>query len=590
MGDATDISDAGSASKHHAAWEVEMNGPDGFPDGIPVARETFENWSQMIIVPDVWTCEPETEDDVVRVCNWARQAGYAVRPRGIMHTWSPLTLTQGESNANVMLVDLTQHLNKVISVDAAGGGQPARVVVQTGATMEALMGALESATGGGGAAPGYSFAHIPAPGNLTVGGALAINAHGTAVPTQPTDDFNTPYGSLSNQILAFTAVVTMPGSDAYTAQTFTRGDADAKAFLTHCGRAFLLNVTLQVTDNYNLRCQSFMNIPSTKLFAKPSGNQPPAGSVGAYLNQAGRVEVIWFPSFPFFGVYPTSYPWLKVWTVTPEKPAASTPVTEPYNYPFSDNLPVEVTDILRSIVTGAAYLTPAFTLACATFTSAALGGSLGFANATDLWGASKNTLLYVQDATLRVTANGYAVLMKREQVQQAVADVTKQFSAMLGAYQDRGLWPINSPLEIRVTALDDPAKIGPTAQSPVISSLSVDPAVQRNQWDVACWIDVLTVIPDGDPEQAYEFYADFESWCKSHFGAGFRVCPEWSKGWAYTHPGGAWTDETFIEDIRNKFTADRPEDGTWAWEAATLARYDSAGLFVNPFLKTLFGV
>ena len=566
--------------------------PDGFPAGIPVAQATFENWCQLIELPNVWTCVPQSEDDVVRVCNWAVGAGYTVRARGIMHGWSPLTVTEGQSTASVMLVDTTQQLDN-ISVEAASGGEPARVVVQTGATMDALMTALEAATGGGGPAAGYGFAHIPAPGNITVGGALAINAHGTAVPTPPDDDLNTPYGSLSNQILAFTAVVTMPGSNDYTAQTFTRGDADAKAFLTHCGRAFLLDVTLQVTDNYNLRCQSFMSIPSTKLFAKPSGSQPPKGSLGEYLNQSGRVEVIWFPSYPFFGIFPTSYPWLKVWTVAANKPAASTAVTQPYNYPFSDNLPTAVTSILKSIVAGAGWLTPTFSAAFATFTSSALGGSLGFANATDLWGASKNTLLYVKDATLRVTANGYAVLMKKEQVQQAVADVTGQFSAMLDAFQKKDLWPINAPLEIRVTALDDPAKIvapsGQTAQSPVISSLSVDPVVQQNGWDVACWFDVLTVIPDGDPQQAYEFYTEFEAWFNAHFASGFRVCPEWSKGWAYT-AAGAWTDDTAIEAIRDTFTAGRPADETWAWDAATLARYDSGDLFVNDFVKSLFAV
>jgi Cholesterol oxidase, substrate-binding/FAD binding domain len=569
-----------------AADKLSGVAPGGFPDGIPIARGTFENWCQMIDVPNVWTCVPNTEDDVVTVCNWARQAGFTVRARGMMHTWSPLTVTQGESTTNLLLVDTTQHLT-TISVQPAGGGQPARAVVQTGATMEALMTALEGAAGGGGAAAGFSFAHIPAPGNLTVGGALAINAHGTAVPTGSNDDFATPYGSLSNQILAFTAVVTSPGSDVYTSKTFTRDDPDAKAFLTHCGRAFLLNVTLQIVDNYNLRCQSFMNILDTTLFAQPSGGVAPAGSLGDYLDQSGRVEVIWFPPLPILGFTPPSYPWLKVWTVEAQKPAASTAVTEPYNYGFSDNLPLEVTSMLKSIVSGAAWLTPAFSAAFATFTSNALEGGLGFSNATDLWGPSKNTLLYVQDATLRVTANGYAVLMKRAQVQQAVADVTTQFTTMLDSYQDDGLYPINSPMEIRVTALDDPSKIvAPSAQSPVISSLSVDPVVEQAGWDVACWFDVLTVIPDGDPQQAYRFYADFEAWLKSHFGTGFRVCPEWSKGWAYTN-SGAWNDSMFGE-IRNLFTNGRAADDTWAWEVETLARYDSAGLFTNPLLETLF--
>jgi hypothetical protein len=566
--------------------------PTGFPSDIAVSKETFENWAQMIKVPNAWTCVPQTEDDVVRVCNWAAKAGFTVRARGIMHGWSPLTVTAGESTANLMLVDLTKKLNSIVGISPAGDGLPSRVTVQTGATMLDLMTALELAPGGDN---GFSFAHIPAPGHLTVGGALAINAHGTAVPTPPNDDFDVPYGSLSNQILAFTAVVTPPGSNTYVAQKFSRGQGDDKAFLTHCGRAFLLEVTLQITTNYNLRCQSFVTIPDATLFAKPTGNTAPPDSVGYFLNQSGRVEVIWFPAFPI-GKFPplTSYPWLKVWSVMSEKPAASMLVTKPYNYPFSDTLSfsAQVSDLLKQILGGAAWLTPLFCFASAAVTSAGLNGELkNSPKATDLWGLSKNTLLYVQDSTLRVTANGYAVLMKKEQVQQAVADFTAQFSSMIATFQNNSLWPINSPIEIRVTALDDPSKLvasGSTPTSPVISSLSVDPVVQQNKWDVACWFDVLTLIPEGDPQQAYNFYAQLESWFFQHFADGFRVCPEWSKGWAYTKGEGPWTDAEVIKTIQATFTTGRAADDTWSWEVDTLAKYDSANLFSNPFLNQLF--
>jgi hypothetical protein len=557
--------------------------PGGFPPDIPVAQKTFENWSQMINVPNVWTCIPRSEDDVVRVCNWAAGAGYKVRACGIKHGWSPLTVTDADG-PNVILIDMTS-LKTIKSVKPAAGNQPAQVVVQAGATMEALMTALEFASGGP-PTLGYGFAHIPAPGHITVGGALAINAHGTAVPTPPNDAFPSPYGSLSNQVLAFTAVVTQPGSDVYVARRFTRDDTDAKAFLTHCGRAVLLDVTLQLVANYNLRCQSVFDVPSSTLFAAPSGVTPPASSVGDYLNRSGRIEVIWFPSFP--GSPPT-YPWLKVWTVNPQKPAASVQVYTPYNYGFSDNLPPQITDLLKQVLGGSASLTPTLTGAFSTFS--ALAATLG--RVTDIWGASKNTLLYVRDETLRVTANGYAVLMQKHQVQQAIADCTAQFSQMLADYQARQFWPINSPLEIRVTALDDPSKVatpsGRAAASPVISGLSVDPVVQNAKWDVACWFDVLTIIPEGDPQRAYEFYEEFESWIYTHFADGFRVVPEWSKGWAYTADGGAWTNEAIIDAARRTFTEGRSADDDWSWEEQTLVKYDAAGLFLDSFLERLFG-
>jgi hypothetical protein len=564
--------------------------PAGFPSGIQVFQETFENWAQMIEVPNLWTCVPDTEADVVRVCNWAAGAGFTVRARGKMHTWSPLTVTNGQSPANVMLVDMTKSLNKILGVTPAQGNQPASVLVQTGATMDALMAALESAPGGKGPASGFSLPHIPAPGSITVGGVLAINAHGTAVPMKPHDDFPISYGSLSNQILEFTAVVTMPGTKTYVAHTFKRGEGDDRAFLTHCGRALLLNVTLQVIDNYNLRCQSITQYTSVELFAPPVNGVPPANSVGDFFNRTGRVEVIWFPLLPILLIdpHPVGYPWLKVWSVEATKPSSSTKVDQPYNYGFSDNLPPFLTTLLRGIVDGnGAFLTPTLTRGFEKFTNYELQ------SLSDLWGPSKNTLLYVKDDTLPVTANGYAILMKRDQVQQAIADFTDKFNELLEVYLAKPAWPINSPLEIRVTALDDTSKIvtpsGNKARSPVISSLSVDADVQKNGWDVACWFDVLTLMPKtGDPQHAYGFYADLEDWTYKHFATGFRVCPEWSKGWAYTSQG-PWTNTAILQKIRDTFTNGRGPDETWAWEVATLAQYDAANLYSNPFLQTLFG-
>jgi hypothetical protein len=619
--------------------------PPGFPGDIPVVQEQYQNWARGITVPNVWTCTPQNANDVVRVCNWATGAKFTVRPRGIMHGWSPLTVTNGESTANVMLVDLTQHVNQVLQITPASGSQPARVQVQTGMTMEDLMSKLQAASGGSTTTPGtgFGFAHIPAPGHLTVGGVLAINAHGTAVPGSPNDTLNISYGSLSNQILAFTAVVSEP-SGTYVAQSFSRTDADALAFLAHCGRAFLLDVTLQVTNNYNLRCQSMMNIDSSVLFAKQTGSTPPPQSCGDFLAQSGRIEIIWFPTFPT--ITWKTYPWLKVWSVSPQKPSGSRTVNSPYNYPFSDNLPPSATDAVDLMVETASELTPHFTATSAIFTAFALNpfktssvlsgqdtpaNALAAANATalgsfaesqapgiteqvsklvsavpalgayfsalaayawdpfnltDLWGASMNTLLYVKDTTLLVTANGYAIQMKKEDVQNAIADFTEKFSSMLADYQSRQLYPINSPMEIRVTALDE-FPPGDSTLSPTISALSYDEIAQRNGWDVAVWFDVLTVQPEGDPQQANRFYADLEQWIGERFGSGYRVNPEWSKGWAYTADQGAWTSAAYLEKIRLNFTTGRSSN-TWADEVTTLQKYDSGNLFWNEFLHELF--
>ena len=88
--------------------------------------------------------------------------------------------------------------------------------------------------------------HIRPHPETAASGVLAIDAHGTAVPTPPNDNFQASYGSMSNQI-EFTAVVTHPNSatpEQY-GLNLQRGESDAKTFLTHLGRALLVEATLQ---------------------------------------------------------------------------------------------------------------------------------------------------------------------------------------------------------------------------------------------------------------------------------------------------------------------------------------------------------
>ena len=562
--------------------------PD-FPADIPLNLLAYTNWDRQITSPGVVTCAPGSAADVAAVCNWAQDHGYQVRVRGVMHGWSPLTLpTAPDSKAKIILVDLTKRLAQSTFLPASGG-LPNRVDVQAGKTMLELLKYLEGQGGGTGSAPGYSFPHTPAPGNLTVGGVLAIDAHGTAVPTAPNDDFNASYGSMSNQILEFTAVVTDPDSPTparYTVRRFKRQERDAKVFLAHLGRALLIDATLQVVDNYNLRCQSFTNFSEGTVFAAPTDAVPvPPNSFADYLNRCGRVEVIWFR--------PGTNPWLHVWSVEPQKPAASVAVSSPYNYPFADYVPDVLQELLKKIVAGSGVLTPVFGDTAARVTANGLDGKnfLGISAypvSRDIWGPSKNTLLYIQDSTLRVTANGYAIHMKKADVQQAVADFTAKFASLLASYEMKNKYPINSAVEIRVTSLDDPARVamgsGIAAESPAASALRTDALTRQNHWDVALWIDVLTI---PGTAASNEFYSDLEAWVLARFKNVARPLPEWSKGWGYTADQGPWTSAPYLDYIRQAFN-DGTAQNNWSDTAATLEKYDKGSLFTNPLLNQLF--
>jgi FAD/FMN-containing dehydrogenase len=526
--------------------------PPDFPAGVEHYRQSYRNWAGELRADDVWTAVARTAQDVVTLANWAHRHGFALRPQGFRHGWAPLTLTAGTDCASrVVLVD-TRRLN---AMELGGpGAEPgsATVRVEAGAGMEALLGFLEAA--------GYGLTATPAPGDLSVGGVLAVDAHGTAVPAEgEVRPPGTTYGSLSNLVLRLTAVVWDPGAGAYVTRSFERTEPDCAALLTSLGRAFLTEVTLLAGPLARLRCMSRVDIPAAELFAAPGAG---GRTLESFIAATGRVEAIWFPF--------TDRPWLKVWSVSPRRPPASRPVTGPYNYPFSDNVPAPVADLAGRILAGQYELAPA--LGQAQYAATA-SGLLATASA-DLWGAAKNLQLYVRPTTLHVHANGYAVRVPRSGVQAVVHAFSEFYTALLLAYAARGRFPVNGAVEIRVTGLDDPAEVAvPGAQAPALSALRPDSARPAGQ--VAVWIDVLTLPGTAD---ANRFYREVERYLLTAH-PGTRV--EWSKGWAYSDQA-AWQDP----DVLDRAVPASFGPG-WPTAVSTLDRLDPARVFSNPFLDRL---
>jgi len=527
--------------------------PD-FPAGVALYRSAYRNWVGEITADGLWACAPTDPDQVVAVVNWAWRHGWRVRARGSSHGWSPLTVTEGtESDAPVLLVDTAAHLTG-LSLDSGSA-----VRAGTGVTLEALLGHLEQR--------GLGVTAAPAPGDLTLGGALAVDAHGTAVPADGEERLpGQTYGSLSNRILSLTAVVWDEDGGAYALREFSRAEADSAALLTHLGRAFVTEVVLRVGANSNLRCVSRVDIAAGELFAAPGGD---GRTFASFLEEAGRVEAIWFAY--------TEFPWLKVWSVAPTKPLTSRRVTSPYNYPFSDNVPTPVADLAGRMVSEAAwYLAPV--LGNAQLDVAALG--LTATLSADIWGPSKNTLLYIKPTTLRVTANGYAVITGRDQVQRVVSEFTEFYRERLAAYTARGRFPVNGTVEIRVTGLDEPGEADlDGARAPLLSALRT--SAEHPEWDTAVWLDILTL--PGTP-YAEAFLREIERFLLDTYDGGHALTRvEWSKGWAYTEDA-VWEDEEVLGTaVPSSFG-----EAVWGQAEGVLDRLDPHGVFGNAFLDRLF--
>jgi FAD/FMN-containing dehydrogenase len=550
-----------------AAAAVGCAPPPNFPAGIELYREAYRNWSSEIAVDDVWTCAPASATEVATIATWAAGAGYRARAVGMRHGWSPLTLASGgRCPPGVLLVDTTRHLTRM-RMGPGVGAAPATVVVEAGATMDQLLGYLED--------HGYGMTSVPAPGDVTVGGVLAIDGHGASIPARgERREPGTSYGSLSNLVLSLTAVVWDDQVGRFVVRTFDRADRPIAALLAHLGRAFVTEVTLQVGRNANLRCQSFVDIPATELFAAPG---VPARTFSSFLDSAGRAEAIWFPF--------TENPWLKVWSVAPNRPLTSRPVDQPYNYPFSDNVPDVIAALAADLVPANGQTTPLFGQLMYDVAAAGLAATAS----SDIWGPSKNTLLYIRPSTLRVTANGYAVLTRRSEVQAVLHEFAVQHLARVEEFRARGLYPANMPLEIRVTGLDQRADVdgqaGSTPRAPGLSA--VLPRSDHSEWNVAVWFDVLSL---PSTPGAAQFFRETEQWMYATYrGDRAAVRVEWSKGWAYTD-GGAWTDTALMQStIPESFRTGRRDDD-WDAMARTLDELDPLRVFTSPLLDRLFPV
>jgi FAD/FMN-containing dehydrogenase len=535
--------------------------PADWPTGIPVGQMDFENWDEGIYIENVWVAKPASADDVVRIANWAAEHGFHVRPSGRSHNWSPMVIGDGDSVARTILVD-TSGLTRM----SFHPGEPATVTVGVGATLDDLINYLHDPhvigpERPGDAAPGYAFRNMPAPGALSLGGILAIGGHGTSVSSSNQD--SNLNGCLSNLVVSFTAVVTAPDDPSgYTLKTFERGNPDAAAFLVHLGRAFLVEATLQVIPDYWLRLENiFPDVD--KLFAAEPGDQ----SLSSFVDQSGRVEVLWFPY--------TGNAWTKTWTLETTRPPDPSP---PYYLPLVNDIPQWFSDVIACALQAAPYLTEPF---CK---GEAWSVELLCRLIRPLRGAASNLLRYVKDNTFRVAAGGYAVHTARTDVQYVV---NKFYNGYQSCLQKSQGYPMNSAVEIRVTSTDTVAGLGiPGADPPALSATTPI----SDSFNTVVWIDALT-INSRHYRNPYTnaFYADLEGQLLALWGPDGTdteravLRPEWSKGWGFTADQGAWTDQATIKGYLTTFPR-------YGWARDTLARYDKAGIFTDDLLsRAIFG-
>ncbi|ODM98015.1 putative L-gulonolactone oxidase 4 [Orchesella cincta] len=519
-------------------------------EGIEFAFEPYKTWGQGIELDSLLlVAYPKSSEEVVELVNWARKNGRNVRPRGFKHSFPPLTVTKDTDPSKVVLVDMVRHITNLemttIPAEDTVTNETLRAVkAETGASWQDLMTFLETNNAG--------LVHSIIIGDATIGGVLAIGAHGAAVPAK--GEFLKPgfsFGSLSNLIAAFKAVVWDPETKTYVLKSFSRSDPDSRVFLAHVGRAFLTEVTLIVGENYSLRCKSIVDIPAEELFADPDKNPNATRTFASFLDETGRADVQWYQF--------TKNPWLKVWSVEPSKPSSCVEVNGPYNYQFPVNInePTKTVPELGEI----AY-------------ENVLKG-LASKNASDVWGASKNIMLYSNGSSQPIVYGGVVVLTSREKIQKVLSTVVNFYKSLNDEYAAKSEYPIDYYIKFRVTGIDNANDtLIKDAVNTVLSPLS--PPKEYPDFNVAFWMNTFT---HRNNKLGNQFMKRFEEFYYDTFnGEPGLARPEWSKSWAYTDEG-PFTNTNMLEKIiPARFGSD------WEWAVSVLNKYDPERVFSNSFL------
>jgi hypothetical protein len=528
--------------------------PADFPASIAVESRTVENWARMIELTDAAVAIPDSEEQALEIVRWAARSGWRVRPIGAFHGWAPLL---AETTDRIVLVDQTGLTGLV---DFTDDPVPA-ATFRCGTTLAQATRELEAVDNHGAAeAPGWTFPDFPGIPDVTIGGALAIGAHGAGVRTRA--DQPDLFGTMSNLVLGFRAIVSVDGD--YVIRDFRRDDPQAAAMLVHLGSAFLLRATLRVVPNCFLGRR--VEYPDWEdLFAAPT-DPPGEGSLQARVERQGRVQQLWFP----FTKTPVVQSFSEEGYVDHDR------VTEPLEVRLSPDIPAAFTSAFTSTLAHLPWLTP--------LVERAVLAEMRHLSPPDAeWhGTAGNMLLYVQHDTLRVISLAYAALVRADEVQQAVYDVAHEFDRLLHEYAKAGKDPINSCLELRVTDVDATQDLGVAGAVPAL--LSPVRPLPGSQAERAIWFDLVTT--PGMPGSV-DFYREFEAWLWQRFAEPGSLRAEWSKAWAFG-PEGAWSDERTLDRILRSYdpdgTLDTARKAREQWRV-----FDASGVYGSPLIDRLFG-
>jgi len=420
----------------------------------------------------------------------------------------------------------------------------------------------------------YSAPAVSAP---TVGGMLAVGAHGTGVGSAIFDRRSPGHspGTFSNLVMNMTIVAWQNSTGSFGLKTITRSDTIAKAFLTNFGRTIITLVTIRVGKNQNLRSQNRFFVGSRELFAHPNEVTDSTRTLSKFVETYGRVMTATAPPGNLF--------WVSTWHNEPLKPPKSRKSLWPYNYIFMayNPLPNIVDSFLYSLYSNAPGISKLVSLLAPSFLMLTTKAT----RSDDYWGPSKNHFLYSTSEVPHMSANSFLLITSRRKLQLVLHIMRRDFTELLREYVKNQNYPTPGLLDMRITGLDNPDFIEVLgAESPSLSPLS--PVPEFPDFDTGVWMDTTGY---QDTPYVYEFLVRFQSLLYQHLhGKHAVIRAEWSKSWAYDE-SGSWRNFTVLNHFPRTFSSsDQLEE--WNWAVRTLDDHDPHRVFSNSFLDEFLSV
>lgn len=493
-------------------------------------KKRVKNWSGEISQVGYFYI-PRNVEELLFIVNWSYLNDKKVRVVGYGHNFSALNFSSFDKYSYVF-ISLARLSD--LSIDTR-----LRVTAGTGISIEKLASSL--------AAKGLTLPCFPAIGEVSLGGALAVGAHGTGKST----------GTMSNLVLSLTAVVWDADEGRYVLKTFEKDSSGFTSFLVNLGRSVLVDCTLQAIPNFRVRCLSTMDISAIDLFSSPNSQDELSFQ---FLNGlSDGIEVIWWPG--------TQFPWIKQWFRERTRPLTSVEVNAPYNYPFMIGIPAVLSHIISFLVRKIPGAPDLF------FKRIISSIKRGLRSRGDLWGWNKDCVIYVRPSTMRYSDSGWVILTDYTNLQTVVYEVYQKIKSFYDTYGGNVL---NGPLDIRVTNLDI-SESELSSHAPLLS-----PIRKSGNYTCAIWINLLTL---PKTKGASKVIKAFEEWLWDRFDGDIgRLRVEWSKCWAYDSRGSALNSKILTEDIPNSFN----DGDSWRKARDVLAAHDPHFLFSSSLLCTLF--